>query len=145
MRLLSNPDEDLLPPTDLMAARMSAAELPPFMRFSRSGSSPTGRFGERDDGLAQRDLDSSSIELEGGEESLVSVGVADVVGWGLRAWFLAEFINALCEGLLLAVRKQSWVPAAHRDVDAGLSSEETGLVCDRKRTSAALRSSIGLL
>src|SRR5258708_38322997 len=85
MRLLSNPDEDLLPPTDLMAARRSAAELPPFMRFSRSGSSPAARFWERDDGLAQRYLESSSIELDGAEGSLVSGGVVDVVGWGLRA------------------------------------------------------------
>jgi len=80
MRLMSNPEEDLLPLTEFNAARRSAAELPPFMRFSRSGSRGPMDLEDRDPGVAHRDFESSSIGLEGASEPLDSAGAADVVG-----------------------------------------------------------------
>lgn len=85
----------------LMAVRISRAELPPLKRFSSSGSRRGGVGGERDL-LAQRLLESCSIESEGASESWLVLGAADVVGWGRSALFLAELAKALCAGPFLA-------------------------------------------
>ena len=69
--------------------------------------------------LAQRLLESSSIESERALESLPVAGAAEVVGWGRSALFLDEFIKALCAGLFTAALEQKGAPVAHRDADDG--------------------------
>lgn len=104
MRLVLIPDEGLARgEASTMARRRSEAELPLFMRFSTSRSRRGERLAERD-GLAQRSLEILLRGFEPASESGVVEGAADVVGCGFNALFLAEFVNARCAGLLLAVR-----------------------------------------